>query len=404
MAYNTEIRFPRARSFSGLAPGEVLTNNNITLPYGSPLLFASNEYSDVQDIGRNHLFCIGDNMENADVLSRMLMHVGPYYGSVGLNIDNDPTSSTLGQVSLNLVEGVGISLVENSNNNSITISSESHHTVINKNTIVTTQHDTSLYCYDVQCDLSGSVLKLADLDEIVSSNNVFPESHFVWTKTLSETGRYAGICRVQSTNGRFTFKLDIFDAQENKTTTHYYGLVGDSPADSTFTFVTTCEWDIEVRLNPSNSRLLAFLKIPDNFEGTITLTPLKREFANQWLYTFDYSSGTNIRDRSWNIANGTTSVDTLTDLKDHVPETTDPNSIYYLRQPFGNYYVNVLGEFGNQLYVGSKISDSIINDYYLHTLEKRVNFWQVNSDWEATEGPSLILNKPTLTTVTFRHW
>lgn len=283
--------------------------------------------------------------------------------------------------SVNFKGGIGITLEPDIENNAITVSTESNHTVINRQTILTAEHGQTLRYYDVRCDLNGSVLKVGDLSDFVSSDKAYSyENKYVWTKQAGETGKYAGICKVQSTEGKYVFKIDFYDSIENKTTTHFFGVVADSPADATFTFISTCNWEIIVRLNSENHRLLAYLKIPDEFVGTITLTPLRRtanSMNNEGLTSsFDYSTGTTIRDYYWYTEltqnDGVQNVNTVTELAENAPETSSSSSGNYLRTPTGNYYVNVMGDFGGNLQVGSKVSDSVINDYYIHTIEKRL--------------------------------
>ena len=283
--------------------------------------------------------------------------------------------------SINFKGGIGITLEPDTENNAITVSAESNHTVINRQTILTAEHGQTLRYYDVRCDLNGSVLKVGDLSDFVSSDKAYSyENKYVWTKQAGETGKYAGICKVQSTEGKYVFKIDFYDSTENKTTTHFFGVVADSPADATFTFISTCNWEIIVRLNSENHRLLAYLKIPDEFVGTITLTPLRR-IANSMndeglTSSFDYSTGTTIRDYFWYTEltqnDGVQNVNTVTELAENAPETSSSSSGNYLRTPTGNYYVNVMGDFGGNLQVDSKVSDSVINDYYIHTIEKRL--------------------------------
>lgn len=284
-------------------------------------------------------------------------------------------------VDIDFEAGTGISLEGNSQNGTITISAESNHTVINRQTILTAQNGQALRYYDVRCDLNGSVLKVGDLSDFVSPNKAYSyENKYVWTKQAGETGKYAGICKVQSTEGKYVFKIDFYDSIENKTTTHFFGVVADSPSDATFTFISTCNWEIVVRLNSGTHRLLAYLKIPDEFVGTITLIPLRR-IANSMndeglTSSFDYSSGTTINDYYWyneiTENDGVQNVNTVTELAENAPETSSSLSGNYLRTPTGNYYVNVMGDFGGNLQVGSKVSDSVINDYYIHTIEKRL--------------------------------
>lgn len=117
---STIIRFPRARSLTSQSVNTVLTNNNITLPYGSPLTFTSTKYKGADSVGSNHLFCVGDGLQQPH--TPVLYHVGPYWADVGLSIDNNSNSNDLGKISLNLQAGTAITITDNTNEGSKTIS------------------------------------------------------------------------------------------------------------------------------------------------------------------------------------------------------------------------------------------------------------------------------------------
>lgn len=271
---------------------------------------------------------------------------------------------------LDFEAGVGITIEGDEENGIITISSESNHTVVNKQLIVTGEQGASAYYYDVRCDLNGSILKVGNLTDFCNKNQAYPyENNYVWTKTANDTGIYIGLCRLTSTEGKFVFKLDINNSIDNTITTHYFGLLADAPPDSTFTFVTTCTWNIHVRLNSSSHYLLGYLEVPDEFVGTIILTPLRYNFrSGSTVCCFDETSNY----YGWQnaISGGTQNVDLITTLSGDEPTSSGANK---LRIPSGNYYVNLMGDFG-VIDEGSKISDSMVNDYYLHTLEKRVQW------------------------------
>lgn len=312
---------------------------------------------------------------------------------------NQPSETS---VDINFKAGTGISLEGNSQNGTITISAESNHTVINKDLILTGQFGMEVYKYEVRCDLNGSTLDVVDISDFSSKSNQFPhENKYVWTKTANQNNVYLGLCRAQGTEGKLVFKLDIFDSVKNKTNTHYYCMMVDTPPDSSFLFMTTCNWEITVRINDTAQRVLAYLKVPDDFVGTITLTPLRRTFSKgNEIYTFEYT--TDLVDYSWDVAvaGGTKQLNTITTLIDNVPSTSGNTN--YVRMPTGAYYVNVIGDLGGNLQVNSKVSDSIINDYYIHTIEKRLqdfttaaaiyNLLNLPQPTAGDEGKILIVN------------
>ena len=302
-------------------------------------------------------------------------------GNLNIKIDDAPAktfnANQTTDLEINFKSGVGVVLSDDESEDTIKISTESHHTVISKNAIITAENNTKIYAYDVRCDLNGTILKVGNLSDFVGSDKSYSYNNtYVWEKDESETGKYMGICRISSTEGCFVFKLDITNAADNKTTTHYFGLLADTPSDATFTFVSTCDWEIVVRLDSNAHMLLAYMRIPDTFYGSVSLTPLRKKANNNNpnISCFDYSSGTTIRNYSWGtqISGGSQEVDTVTELIGNVPVTNNSTNSNYVRTPTGNYQVNVIGDFGNNLVVGSKISDAVVNDYYLHTLEKRL--------------------------------
>ncbi len=298
-----------------------------------------------------------------------------------------------------LLEGVGITLDEDTTNNTITVGTKANHEVISKSQIIQAQHGTILNEYTVRCDLYGSIVKIADKDEFIPDilNNRYPDDigKYKWTKTASDTGVYAGLCFMSATEGKLIFKLDITDSASNITKEHYFMLLADTPTDSTFTFITTCPWPIEVRMIVNNSRLYGYLQIPDGFVGDIVLTPLRRIITSgSWHGSFDVTTENTLQYYSWGSANNAIqNMGLITTLIGSIP-TSEPNTTNYLRTPSGNYNVNIIGDFGGALNIGDKISDSIVNDYFLHTLESKLNnaineneiSTTTQSDWEQNDS------------------
>ena len=327
------------------------------------------------------------------------------------------TANQSGNSEIKFKEGIGITLIGDTNDNSITISTDSHHVVTDINTVLTAEHQTPLTTYTVQCGLSGVTVEVGDLSVFATESQSYSyENEFVWTKTANESNRYMGLCMTYSTEGRYVFSLTIHDSIRNKTTIHYFGLLVDTPSDATFTFITTCKWPITVRLG--GTRLVAYMKMPDDFVGTATLTPMrKRVTSGGSIQSFYHTSGSNptYTSYSWETDFGTTqNINTIeilsdNDFVDNAPVTSPSSDPNYIHSPFGSYYVNIIGDFGGNLHIGDVLSDDVVNDFFLHTLEKRIEdlegdmsvVSQVQADWNETSTASLayIQNKPNIPTI-----
>ena len=258
----------------------------------------------------------------------------------------------------------------------ITVSTESNHTVVSKTGIVErggTEAKDQAYELKVVCDLSGETVKAVDINDFADLDYDAPRT-FTWSKSASEQNVYLGLFMIGSTSSGYAFKLDIQNTLTEKTESHLYGLLVDTPDDTTFAFVSTNNWPIVCKKYSQNGQdkyvLLAYLHVPDDFVGTIKLIPLK--------YRNGYKDGPK-------CFAPTSSSDNLPRLyrwsaDGDVDLTTYTSSNIYgyniggtIREPYGNYPVDVIGDFGGAIEVGSKISDSIINDYFLHTLNKKVD-------------------------------
>jgi hypothetical protein len=147
----------------------------------------------------------------------------------------------------------------------------------------------------------------------------------------------------------------------------------DTPANTTFAFTTTLSWKIITKV--SGETLYAYLEIPNDFVGFIQLVPLRFGGAmGSYSPILPHSFDTIINDKgeveiynsyAWSKTDSSLSqMNLITSLigdniTDHVPAPENWT---------GYYHVDIISDFGGDLQVGDKISDLIINDYYLHTL------------------------------------
>lgn len=273
--------------------------------------------------------------------------------------------------------GVGI-YVQN-NEDGITISSESNHTVTKVNTILTSQPQTtqpqSLYEYVVNCDLNSKQVTLADISSFAKNKYDSVVSKYFWMKTSDQTNVYAGIFQVARCNDQYVFDLIINNTQTGKKETHKVCVIVDTPSNTTFAFATTLSWNIITKV--SGETLYAYLEIPNDFVGSIQLVPLRfggvmgMNYSPSYPHTFDtwINEKGNVEilnSYAWNKTDSSSSQMNLitsligNDITDHVPAPENWT---------GYYHVDIIGDFGGNLQVGDKISDLVVNDYYLHTLQ-----------------------------------
>lgn len=115
MSEYANIRFPRADITS---TDHVTFSNkmqNVTLPYGSPLTYASNSWYRDTYTDYNHFFVNGIyGMQQGK-----WYHVGPYYGDTGIGVDNNPDSVNLGKIQLKLTAGTNITITDGNNNDKV---------------------------------------------------------------------------------------------------------------------------------------------------------------------------------------------------------------------------------------------------------------------------------------------
>ena len=265
------------------------------------------------------------------------------------------------------------------NGDSITINSESNHTVSKINTILTSQPQTStpqsLYEYVINCDLNSKQVTAADISLFAKNEYDSAVSKYIWIKTSDQTNVYAGIFQVARCNDQYVFDLIINNSQTGRKETHKVCVIVDTPSNTTFAFTTTLSWNIITKV--SGETLYAYLEIPNNFVGSIMLVPLRFggvmgvNYSPSYPHTFetwvtDKGDVEILNSYAWNKTDSTVSQMSLitsligNDIADHVPAPENWT---------GYYHVDIIGDFGGNLQVGDKISDLVVNDYYLHTLQ-----------------------------------
>ena len=90
----------------------MLSDRDYTLKYGEPLLYGSRHYNTSVNAGASHLFVCGDSSNSVASYRPEVIHVGPYYGETGIEINNRVDSANLGSIRLKIAAGTGISITD----------------------------------------------------------------------------------------------------------------------------------------------------------------------------------------------------------------------------------------------------------------------------------------------------
>lgn len=257
-----------------------------------------------------------------------------------------------------------------------TIQKEYNHVVTGSEKIVTAKNGVSLTEYTVQCLLNGRAMSIVSLAEI-STKEYSDTRKGVWHKSAGQTGVYANILTAISTAGRGVLKLTIENTKENSTESHYICFIEDTPSRGAFLFATTCEWDIEVR--QETNVIHAYLKIPDNFAGTITIQGVRCNLKSGSLWTIMQPRANGVPIAVFNMLadpNQYFYTDGNTyEMEFFTAPYGSPLSSGSFITPFGKYKTDVIFDFGT-LNLNDKIQDSIINDALIHDLNKRISTLQ----------------------------
>lgn len=262
------------------------------------------------------------------------------------------------------------------------IQKEYNHVVTDKTNIITDKRGSTLSEYTIQCLLNNSsvsVMSLSDISVTEYSNT----RKAVWNKSENQTGLYADILTACSTAGRGVLKLTIENTKKNSTESHYICFIEDTPSQGVFLFATTCEWDIEVR--QETNVIHAYLKIPDDFAGTITLQGVRCNLraGSQWYVTQPKTDGSPkvifnmLADpKQYFCTDGNTY-----EMEFYTSPYGSPLSSNSFITPFGKYKTDIIFDFGI-LNLKDKIQDSVINDALIHDLNKRISTLQESKSAE----------------------
>lgn len=321
---------------------------------------------------KSYKHALSEKLDTSDISNSALeVYIdGEQLGSTWKTIDNQ-------SLYVNFKHGPGIN-IRGTNYGDIIFSTDCNHTVTEKTQVVISEQNSTFYKLDVVCDLAGGNMTAVDLSDLADEKCIYPENKyrsFKWHKSSSEVDKYAGIVFASSIDGNFVFKLNIQNTLDGSNESHLYGFIVDTPPNATFTFATTNSWPIEIRVD-DNNRLYAYLKIPDKFAGEIELIPLRSKIrSGAWMSSFYISNNTTITSLNW--SGDPVSTGNVVTSEFEYP-LISKNEIYGdvinggITVPYGNYLVDVIADFGGGLVVGDKIADDVINDYLIHTIQKRL--------------------------------
>lgn len=266
-----------------------------------------------------------------------------------------------------------------------------NHVVTNKVDIISAKKRLgTLSEYQLQCQLNGSTVRAFSLADI-SAKEFENTRQAIWNKTAEQTGMYAGIFCAGSTAGLGALKLTLHNTETNLTDIHYLCFVEDTPSQGAFLFVTTCEWNIEIR--HISNKLFAYLQVPDSFAGSVIVQAVRCNIKSGGSWNAFQTDGNSYTDLcsmyNYSAQNLYTDGQKFNlELCQSLYGNVVDNSSFIT--PFGRYKTDIIYDFGT-LEVGSKISDLVVNDSILHDLSKKVS----SLSEKMTEIPESLAQYPT---------
>lgn len=271
------------------------------------------------------------------------------------------------------------------------IKKDYNHIVTNKVDIISAKNRLgTLSEYQLQCQLNGSTVRAFSLADI-SAKEFENTRQAIWNKTAEQTGMYAGIFCAGSTAGLGALKLTLHNTETNLTDIHYLCFVEDTPSQGAFLFVTTCEWNIEIR--HISNKLFAYLQVPDSFAGSVIVQAVRCNIKSGGSWNAFQTDGNSYTDLcnmyNYSAQNLYTDGQKFNlELCQSLYGNVVDNSSFIT--PFGRYKTDIIYDFGT-LEVGSKISDLVVNDSILHDLSKKVS----SLSEKMTEIPESLAQYPT---------
>lgn len=258
-----------------------------------------------------------------------------------------------------------------------------NHTVTGKTTVVYDEYGSHFETYNIRCNISGEdLIAVNNYDFTKSSggyNNVQDVSGKVitWTKTAQDTSCYLGVLYGLSVAAKGLFKLRINDTVNNVVETHDVGFILDTPTTDAFAWFTTLQWNISAR--SGGNETLIYVRVPDSFVGTITLIPVAVvTHSGSNIGSFYNSSTTSasttryLWSGEWETA--APSLCTVLRLSEIVTPQTYNGNVTVPQNP--SIYVDLFLDSETELNINDKLYDNVVNDYVIHTLNRKVQSLQ----------------------------
>lgn len=223
----------------------------------------------------------------------------------------------------------------------------------------------SVYKYNIYSNINNTKYSLLNLDSLQGNKTNINNTTFTWNK--EEKGKqYINLLYSSSSIGQIVYKIQIEDTSNNNIHEHYCYLLFDTPSNATFICCTTLSWQISFKtITPTSgnsTNIHAFLQIPYNFIGNISITPM--------FYIKYHTSSDNfgIMDKSSDGTLTTYKFPGITD-RDTINMNFFKNSKIYdtdveiessnITYPNGKYEIDFVDYFG-ELQLGDTITDDKI--------------------------------------------
>ena len=250
-----------------------------------------------------------------------------------------------------------------------------NHVVTDATPVVYDKYDHVFNTYQVQCTLSGEELDVVNIHDFITLGDGYNISYtqdinnktFVWRKTDSDTGCYAGILYAQSLAAKGLFRVTIENDTTGVTEVHTVGFLMDTPPNPAYAIFTTLPWTVIPR-QVGNLALYLYMQIPDEFVGTIKVNPVGMvAYSGTVFGSFEALTGYSWTSTSWTTQDVllTTS---LTGNALVTPQTYNGHIVVPTNPTIDtDAFVNE-----DTMIIGTTIYDSTINDYVMHSLVNKV--------------------------------
>ena len=268
--------------------------------------------------------------------------------------------------------GLGIDVIDLTTDYSI--STKTQYKVTDHKLIGEGENKVNIYRYTVYDYFANKELKIGDLHGYDIGGKFVPnlgDRILRWRKTAKQTNVYLGLFHISSTAGLGTFTIRL-TYENGVVELHKNYIAFDTPSGDICCIMSTLSTDkgwITSYRNGLEKNIYMYLKVPDDFVGTIDLLPegYKYNSGGNSYSSFNIDSSKKVTGFNWSDTG-------LSEL-----ELVPSNYLYpdTLQGTTGTKYqlntCDEVADFGGNLTVGSYISDFIINDGEMQHLDDRVS-------------------------------